>query len=160
MTNWVVTFTVDGTTPSPDKMIALEDTYDDLTLSGSSTKNRWYATIHCDAKSSEQALQRANKVAQVLPNSEFVAILIQPLSEYLKRAEEPTLPNLVSAAEVAAMLDVSRQRVHQLAQSNSNFPLPMLRLKLGPLWDRIMIEEFNNSRTRKAGRPKQVQTGT
>lgn len=64
------------------------------------------------------------------------------------------MPDLVSAPEVAAILGVSRQRVHQLLNDNSSFPPPILRLGSGPLWLRMTIEAFERSWARKPGRPR------
>jgi len=41
--------------------------------------------------------------------------------------------DLVGAAEIAALLGVSRQRVTQLTNT-PGFPTPVLRLKMGTLW--------------------------
>lgn len=41
--------------------------------------------------------------------------------------------DLVGAAEIAALLGVSRQRVTQLTHA-PGFPPPVLRLKMGALW--------------------------
>ena len=46
-------------------------------------------------------------------------------------SEDP--PDLLGAAEIAALLGVSRQRVTQLTHS-PGFPDPVLRLKMGALW--------------------------
>ncbi len=43
--------------------------------------------------------------------------------EQQRRADEPTLPELMSAAEIAEELGVARQRVHQL-RSTAAFPSP------------------------------------
>lgn len=68
----------------------------------------------------------------------------------------PSLPALVSGVEAAAILGVSRQRVHQLTTENSRFPAPIVVLASGKVWLRSEIEEFNRTWTRKPGRPAKV----
>lgn len=76
--------------------------------------------------------------------------------EYVRRAEEPSLPELVSAPEVAQILGgVSRQRVHQLRET-AGFPAPLYELRTGPIWDLRAIERFARDWTRKPGRPARV----
>lgn len=62
------------------------------------------------------------------------------------------LPELVSAVEAAAILGVSRQRVHQL-RARPLFPVPVIVLASGAIWLRSDIDEFNRVWTRKPGRP-------
>lgn len=79
------------------------------------------------------------------------AIREDVLDEKLSRS---SLPDLVSAPEVAEILHVSRQRVHQLLSEHKRFPEPLYRLGSGPLWLRAAIEAFDERWTRKPGRPK------
>ena len=55
--------------------------------------------------------------------------------------------HLVGAFEIAGMLSVSRQRVHQLAVT-SGFPSPVADLASGKVWERQAIEEW----ARRTGR--------
>lgn len=41
----------------------------------------------------------------------------------------------MGAAEIAALLGVSRQRVHQLRSTYRDFPEPISVLATGPVWD-------------------------
>ncbi|HUP68376.1 MAG TPA: Clp protease N-terminal domain-containing protein [Acidimicrobiales bacterium] len=50
--------------------------------------------------------------------------------------------HLVGAAEVAAILGVSRQRVAQLVTSTLDFPLPEVELSAGRIWAREAIERW------------------
>jgi hypothetical protein len=70
----------------------------------------------------------------------------------------PTLPELVSAPEAAEMLDVSPQRVHELAGGHAAFPEPMYELRSGKLWLRDAIEAFSRRWERKPGRPRKAAT--
>ena len=70
-----------------------------------------------------------------------------------ERADDPTLPELVSAPEVAEILGgITCQRVHQL-QSALEFPAPLYRLRAGPVWDARAIHRFASVWVRKPGRP-------
>ena len=51
---------------------------------------------------------------------------------------------LVGVYEIAAMLNVTRQRVHQLATSD-DFPEPLARLAMGAVWDSNDIEAWRNN---------------
>lgn len=69
---------------------------------------------------------------------------------------QPDLPDLVAGPEVADILAVNRQRVHQLAAEHPRFPTPLYRLGVGSLWDRAAIERFNAEWERKPGRPRRT----
>lgn len=62
-------------------------------------------------------------------------------------------PELLAATDVAEVLGVSRQRVHQLHSEHADFPAPYARLGSGPIWTRPVIEAFGRRWTRKPGRP-------
>ena len=76
--------------------------------------------------------------------------------DYDRRAEEPSVPELISAPEVAELLGVTRQRVHQLAAGNQLFPEPFMHLGSGPLWIADAIRRFDREWSRKPGRPRNV----
>ena len=71
----------------------------------------------------------------------------------------PVSPELLSAADVADVLDVSRQRVHQLATSHPRFPEPYVRLATGPIWTLPVIEHFRDTWDRRPGRRRVVAVG-
>lgn len=54
--------------------------------------------------------------------------------------------HLVGNSEVAEILNVTTQRVIQLAADHPDFPLPFIRFKSGRLWTRASIEEFEARR--------------
>lgn len=68
----------------------------------------------------------------------------------------PTLPELVSAPEVADILGVSSQRVHELAANKADFPEPVYELRTGKVWLRDAIEAFGRRWERKPGRPSKA----
>jgi predicted DNA-binding transcriptional regulator AlpA len=55
------------------------------------------------------------------------------------------IPELVGLTEAAAILGVSRQRVHQLAQKNS-FPSPVARLSSGSIWRETEVRNYGITR--------------
>lgn len=80
-------------------------------------------------------------------------------SEWRRRAEAPTMPELMSAAEIAEELGVARQRVHQL-RSTASFPAPLAELRGGAVWDAAAVRQFAAAWERKPGRPKSATTET
>lgn len=60
---------------------------------------------------------------------------------------------LVSVVEIAELLAVSRQRVHQLIRAYADFPEPVARLAIGSVWARRDIEAWAATHPRKPGRP-------
>jgi prophage regulatory protein len=56
--------------------------------------------------------------------------------------------HLVGAAEIAELLGISRQRVHQLVEDDSTFPKPEADLRSGRVWKREDIEAW----ARRTGR--------
>ncbi len=81
------------------------------------------------------------------------AVEIITEQELYRRAAEPTLPELMSAAEIADELGISRQRVHQL-RSTAGFPAPLADLRGGAVWDASAIRNFARAWERKPGRPR------
>lgn len=72
--------------------------------------------------------------------------------EQQRRANEPTMPQLMSAAEIAEELGVARQRVHQLRATKA-FPAPLAELRGGAVWDATAVRKFAQEWERKPGRP-------
>lgn len=72
---------------------------------------------------------------------------------------KPTIPELVGAAEIAAMVSdppITRQRVHQL-MDRDDFPPPVAELAAGKVFVRSQVEAFLRSWPRKrTGRPRKV----
>lgn len=59
----------------------------------------------------------------------------------LKKEQKP--PRLLGVKECAAILGVSRQRVSQLALTET-FPKPVAHLASGPIWETKIIEQYCN----------------
>ena len=103
----------------------------------------WATSVVCDAGGCEDATP--------------VDVRLVAAEIYEAEAIEPNIPELASAADAAAILRVSRQRIHQLAESNSSFPRPIARVATGPLWTRNAIEWFDSIWQRKPGRPTRLK---
>jgi predicted DNA-binding transcriptional regulator AlpA len=86
-------------------------------------------------------------------NAEVVDVRVCAPEIYESEALRPDTPDLLAATDVAELLGVSRQRVHQLAREHPRFPAPYVRLGSGPIWSRPAIEHFDRLWTRKPGRP-------
>jgi predicted DNA-binding transcriptional regulator AlpA len=55
------------------------------------------------------------------------------------RWDRPVVHHLVGTAEIAEMLGVSRQRVHQLSR-REDFPAPVAVLSAGSIWEREAVD--------------------
>ncbi len=56
--------------------------------------------------------------------------------------------DLVGVAEIADMFGVTRQRVHAIMKTHSDFPFPVAELSAGHIWLREDVEKWR----RKSGR--------
>jgi predicted DNA-binding transcriptional regulator AlpA len=66
----------------------------------------------------------------------------------MSRTTVSGVPDLMSAAEIAAMLGISRQRVDQIAKADTSFPEPRAVLRGIRVWDTEAVERW----AREAGR--------
>ena len=109
-------------------------------------------TLHADNLGFYDAVSFARKRVAAVVASDPVGIEVITEDEHLRRAEASTLPELMSAAEIADELGVSRQRVHQL-RAAAAFPAPLADLRGGAVWDARAIRKFASDWDRKPGRP-------
>jgi predicted DNA-binding transcriptional regulator AlpA len=156
MTEWAVTVTMAGTRPesylveledrlpSEDYFVAALPTYEQFSVTGTVTASEW-------RMAADLVVEMVERVAG--GPIEIVGVDVLERDEYDRRADEPTMPEVVSAPEVADILGVSRQRVHQILSGNPRFPEPLFRLGSGPVWSRQAIESFQAKWERKPGRP-------
>lgn len=100
----------------------------------------------------DAAAKAANTVGDVV-NVEPISMEVLREPEWQRRAEAPTMPELMSAAEIADELAVSRQRVHQLRELAA-FPAPLAELRGGAVWDAAAVRKFAQEWDRKPGRPR------
>lgn len=101
----------------------------------------------------EAITKTLGEVVEVV-RSEPVALEVVTEHERARAAEAPTMPELMSAAEIADELGVRRQRVHQLRRDKPAFPAPLAELRGGAVWDAAAVRKFAESWTRKPGRPR------
>lgn len=120
--------------------------------------NRYGVQLDIEAPDLPEAGRRAVGVVTAaaakigLPPGDVVSLTVQTLAEQERVLDTPELPELVGAPEAAALLGVSRQRVHQLA-TREDFPAPLARLGAGSVWDGAAIRSFNERWDRKGGWP-------
>jgi hypothetical protein len=152
---WAVTFTFAGAL-AEGPADAIEDEFPpDLDASVSAAPpDRVMVTLHLLAGDAPAAVATAEKHMRMhFPlDGPQVAVEAVVEAEHERRAQAPTLPELVGASEVATMLGVTRQRVHQLREHPS-FPTPLVEVAMGPLWDARAVEAFARAWSRRPGRP-------
>lgn len=76
-------------------------------------------------------------------------------SRFERDLAEAAFPDILGSAEVAELLEVSKQRLTQLSR-RADFPVPVVRLASGPVWVRAAIEAFLEGWERKPGRPAHI----
>ena len=65
--------------------------------------------------------------------------------------------HLVGVAEVARMLNVSRQRVDEIVRTYDDFPQPEVKLDAGRIWSRTAVEDWLAAhQDRPRGRPRRT----
>ena len=115
---------------------------------------RIVATFTVDARLVLQATETALKAWSRAVDDQLAWSIV---SLTARRADQPDdlpgLPKLLGVAEVAARLDVSKQRATELARTHRMFPPPLAELASGPVWTAWQIGSFQQSWTRKPGRP-------
>ena len=163
MTNqtWVVELTFATREPlHTDTLLALDengdphDWYVSRRAGGSGIVVSAYETADDPTALSQWTAERAGKwLADHDVHGDLIEARVVTEEQRDAEAEAPTMPALVSASGAAEILDITRQRVHQLYRENSRFPAPLVQLATGPVWDEKAIEWFNSVWERKAGRP-------
>lgn len=156
MPTWTVhlTHAYDGR-PGADQTESLEESlagYDGAVSAGDDVLHVDLTLTAPDPTSA--ARQALEQVAQH-PDSQRLALAgVEVLSEReaQRRLHEPALPELAGGREVADLLGVSKQRLHQLL-ARDDFPEPVVRLAAGPVWLVNSIHAFERQWSRKPGRP-------
>ena len=72
-------------------------------------------------------------------------------SEWRRRAEAPTIPELMSAAEIA---DEGSLASVFTSCATKAFPAPLADLRGGAVWDAAAVRKFAQDWERKPGRPR------
>lgn len=104
-----------------------------------------------------ESLEKASAAAGLHTGDE-IEVHAQRWVDFMAELERPTLPALVSGPEVAEILGITRQRVHQLAHERADFPEPAYQLGVGRLWFRAGIERFAEQWQRRPGRPRKTRS--
>ncbi len=144
-----------------DALMDLVERYNGV-VTGGEGYSAWDATVGVTADDSLTAVSEAyhlvfSLVAEAgLP--QWPAVRVEAMREDVLEEENarPNYPDLVSGAEAARILGVSRQRLHTLAAQHPGFPRPMYELGVGKIWLRAAIEAFDQRWERRPGWPKGV----
>lgn len=150
--DWVVTLTY-ATEPSAGEMDQWEDALADLNALVARVPGHGIdITLHCDDCTFDRALTLARtRSGAVVPDGP-IGVTVMTEKEHLRSAATMAVPELMSAAEIAEELGVSRQRVHQL-RTHDSFPPPLADLRGGAVWNAQAIRRFARRWERKPGRP-------
>jgi hypothetical protein len=156
MSEWVITLTY-NLCPSMDEMDRWEDQLHEYdALVAQIRPGVVDVTVHAPA--SMDIWEAGRKLADVVEHvvgAKPIAGEVFTEAELYRRAGEPTMPELMSAAEIADELGVSRQRVHKLREMAA-FPLPLAELRGGAVWDAVAVRKFAENWKRKPGRPRAI----
>lgn len=156
MPTWTVhsTHAYDGS-PGPEQAEALEEALADL----DGAVSAGYEVLHVDlaltAPDPLTAARQALEQVERCPDPQRLALVgieVLPEQEAQRRLLEPALPELAGGREVAGLLGVSKQRLHQLL-GRDDFPDPVVRLAAGPVWLVSSVRAFERQWSRKPGRP-------
>lgn len=154
-TDWVITFTFD-VDPPIETMDEWESRLEGFDASVARIPGRGVdVTVYApgDLTMFDALNKTINEVAHVVQSGAPIGLEVVTELEHARRAEGATMPELMSATEIAEELGVRRQRVHQLRQ-NPAFPAPLAELRGGAVWDAAAVRKFSESWTRKPGRPR------
>ncbi len=154
--DWVITFTFD-LDPVIDEMDFWQNELEHVDASIARIPNRdVHVTVYAPGSMPmiEAAEKMAAEVAHVI-HAKPTGVEVVNEVEWARRADAPTMPELMSAAEIAEELKISRQRVHQLRETAA-FPAPLAELRGGAVWDADAVRRFSSSWDRRPGRPRSV----
>lgn len=159
MTNtgdWVITFTFDAD-PAVETMDEWESRLAGFDASVARIPGRGIdVSVYApgDLTMFEAINKTISEVTHVVQSGAPVGLEIISEFEHARRADAPTIPELMSAAEIADELGIARQRVHQLRRNNVGFPEPLAELRGGAVWDAAAVLKFKDVWERRAGRPR------
>jgi hypothetical protein len=154
--DWVITFTFD-VDPVMDQMDFWQNELDGIDASVARIPGRGVdVTVYAtgDMPMLEAAEKMASSIGHVV-SAKPVGVEVVRETEWARRADAPTMPELMSAAEIADELGVTRQRVHQL-RDLAAFPAPLADLRGGAVWDAEAVRRFRDSWERRPGRPRSI----
>jgi hypothetical protein len=73
--------------------------------------------------------------------------------QFERELAQPLIPDLVAYPEIGTILEVSRQRAREIAETHTDFPPPAVDLPGIKLYVRAAVHHFADNRTRRPGRP-------
>lgn len=158
MSEWVVTFTIPGEPTTVDQLDRWVDPLDAIDAFAARMPHGVIeVTVHVSSALNAMDVQTIawRKVLGAIddiPKRDIIGVEVMTEDEYGRRAQLGTMPELVSAVEIAAELGVSRQRVHQLRKL-AEFPLPLVELGGVAIWDAAPVRRFVETWDRKPGNP-------
>jgi len=126
----------------------------------SADQHRWAAQITLPGPSSEEAIAAGLELLRTLatqchlPQWPIERMEIVDVDRRDTELAVSNLPELIGTTEVAELLGMSRQRLHELRKAG-RFPEPIVELAAGPIWLRSAVVAFEGPRERKPGRPAQ-----
>jgi hypothetical protein len=142
-----------------EKISDLMDLLTDYEAAVSYGPDRYTVRLALETTSAEAAVSEALSTVQTyaekvgLPPWPFVWVQATEWSEFERKLETPTFPNVLGVSELSRLLGVSRQRASELARSK-HFPKPFAELAAGPIWLEPTISRFVREWERRPGRPK------
>jgi hypothetical protein len=105
-------------------------------------------------RAAEEALTAITRVARDAGlTAHVVAHSVTTWQRFEHELAQPLIPDLVAYPEIGAILEVSRQRAREIAETHAEFPPPAVDLPGIKLYVRAAVERFAKSRTRRPGRP-------
>lgn len=153
---------------SPPKVVVTEDHADDImsALEGhapavSYSPHAISVRFCVDADSPGRASQSGLRLVRAaltkagieVPPARIVGYEIQSLDGLDSELGEPNVPDVVGVAELARLLNVSKQRASELARTHE-FPRPFVVLESGPVWRKSTLVSHLKRWSRRPGRPK------
>lgn len=156
MSEWVVTFSVGDRPTLLDQLDTWADRLDQVDAFAARMPDSGTidVTVHLHANVDVfDAPEAAWAVVGAIVDGPALAVEVLTETEYERRINTPTLPELMGATEIADELDVSRQRVHQLRKL-ATFPAPVADLAGGAVWDARAVRRFESTWERKPGHPQ------
>lgn len=120
---------------------------------GNVGEKRLTTTLTLPAESLGAAmLAAARKITAVAPGQVVMASAAE-VDEFDRQMEFINQRSeLVGMSEVAELLGLSRQRVNEMVRDRNDVPMPVVRLKAGPVWRKSDWSTFQSGWQRKPGK--------
>lgn len=141
--------------PAIDRFLEALDGWGGAVSAGA---NGWSARIAVEARNVTDAITDAtcvvgeNAKKAGLPKWPVLRVEALEWAQFEAELAKPNFPDIIGTTEVAELLGVSRQRLHEL-RTQGRFPEPMTVLAASPIWMRPTVEAFLEAWPRKGGRP-------